>query len=80
VATATTPLNAPVPPSIDGVDRLYHQLAKIHTITIVQLAKCVCWCRSDSTSSPIHARAGWLRPVVDPFVVRMASPSTDFSP
>jgi hypothetical protein len=30
------------PPSIDWVDRLYHQLAEIHAITTAQLAECTC--------------------------------------
>jgi hypothetical protein len=28
----TEPLNAAYPPTADGVDRLYHQLAEIHAI------------------------------------------------
>jgi hypothetical protein len=33
----------------DGVDRMYHQLAEIHTIATAQLANCAGWCRTDST-------------------------------
>jgi hypothetical protein len=41
-ATMAKPLNASPPPTIDGVDRLYHQLAEIHAITITQLVECAC--------------------------------------
>jgi hypothetical protein len=51
------PLNAPLPPSADGVDMLYHQLAEIHAITATQLVECARWRPSDPTSSPVHARA-----------------------
>jgi hypothetical protein len=37
-AAVAKPLNASIPPTADGVDRIYHQLAKIHVITIAQLA------------------------------------------
>jgi hypothetical protein len=53
------PLNALPPPSTDGVDRLYCQLAEIHTIIAAQLAEYARWHRSDPTSSPVHARASW---------------------
>jgi hypothetical protein len=53
------PLNTSPPPTIDGVDRLYLQLAEIHDIAAVQLAKCTCWRWSDPTSSLVHARATW---------------------
>jgi hypothetical protein len=33
MASTVTPLNPLPPPSSDGVDRLYRQLAKIHAIT-----------------------------------------------
>jgi hypothetical protein len=33
-------LNASPPPTADGVDKLYRQLAEIHTIAIAQLADC----------------------------------------
>jgi hypothetical protein len=55
VAAVATPLNALPPPFADGVDRLYHQLVE-----------CAHWHRSDSTSSPVHARAGWQKPIVEP--------------
>jgi hypothetical protein len=40
VAVAATSLNPSPPLSVDWVNRLYHQLAKIHTIITAQLAKC----------------------------------------
>jgi gamma-glutamylcysteine synthetase len=51
-------LNASPSPTADGVDKLYHQLAEIHTIAARQLAECARWCHSDSTPSPIQARTG----------------------
>jgi hypothetical protein len=42
--------------SADGLDRMYHQLAKIHTIAAAQLAECAHWHRTDST--PRSVRAG----------------------
>jgi hypothetical protein len=33
------PIDLP-PPATDGVDRMYHQLAEIHTITAMQLVEC----------------------------------------
>jgi hypothetical protein len=75
------PLNAPLPPSADGVDMLYHQLAEIHAITATQLVECARWRPSDPTSSPVHARASWQRPNVEPSAARMAPPPpTNFSP
>jgi hypothetical protein len=80
VAIVATPLNALPPPSTDGVDRLYHQLAEIHAITATKLVECACWCQSALASSPIHARAGWQRPVAEPSTTRTTSPPADFSP
>jgi hypothetical protein len=45
--------------SANGVDRLYHQLVDIHTNATVQLMDCACWRRTDPTSIPVNARAGW---------------------
>jgi hypothetical protein len=44
-AIAKSP-STPPPLPADGVDRMYHQLAEIHTITVMQLAKCAHWCWS----------------------------------
>jgi hypothetical protein len=40
VAVVATPLSTLPPPSTDKEDRLYHQLADIHTTTTTQLAEC----------------------------------------
>jgi hypothetical protein len=65
-------LNATPPPTADGVDKLYHQLAEIHAIVAAQQAECARWCHSDSTPGPVqaktsqqrlmrcHPRQGWL--------------------
>jgi hypothetical protein len=42
-ATVAKPPNSSPPPTADGVDRLYHQLAEIHTITTTQLMECAHW-------------------------------------
>jgi hypothetical protein len=55
---AAKALNASHPPTIDGVDKLYHQLAEIHAIADAQLAECTHWRRSDSTPKLILARTG----------------------
>jgi hypothetical protein len=79
--TAATPLNALPPPSVDGMDMLYHQLVEIHTIATAQLVECAHWRRFDPTSSPVYARASWQRPIVEPSAARMAPPpTTDFLP
>jgi hypothetical protein len=44
----------------DELDRMYHQLAEIHTITTTQPGKCTRWRRVDST--PLSARVGTSRP------------------
>jgi hypothetical protein len=56
-AAMAKPPNASPPPTIDGMDRLYRQLAEIHAIAAVQLAECTRWRWSDPTSSLVHARA-----------------------
>jgi hypothetical protein len=43
-ATTAKPLSAPPLLIVDGVDKMYHQLAEIHTITAAQLAECAHWC------------------------------------
>jgi hypothetical protein len=50
---AAKSLNASQPPTIVGVDKLYHQLVEIHAIAAAQLAECTSWHRSDSTPSAI---------------------------
>jgi hypothetical protein len=40
---ATRPPKASPPPTTDRVDKMYCQLAEIHTITVAQLAECACW-------------------------------------
>jgi hypothetical protein len=55
-AVAKPPRTSP-PLTADGVDKMYHQLAKIHAITAVQLAECAHLRRSDSTPSPVWAGA-----------------------
>jgi hypothetical protein len=49
-------LNTSPPPTIDGVDKLYHQLAEIHTIATAQLAECARSRCSDSTPRPVWTR------------------------
>jgi hypothetical protein len=54
------PPNAPPPPSTDGANRLYHQLAEIHAIATAQLAECACWHRTSPTPNTAYAGAsGW---------------------
>jgi hypothetical protein len=66
-SAVASPLSVPSPPSADGVDKLYRQLAAIHAIATAQLAECAYWRRSDSTASPIHAGADWQRLAMEPF-------------
>jgi hypothetical protein len=54
-ATAAKTLSTSPPLTSDGVDKMYHQLAEIHTIATMQLVECARWHRSDSTPS-------WFRP------------------
>jgi hypothetical protein len=42
-AASATPLNALVPPSTDGMGKLYCQLIKIYAIAPVLLAECTHW-------------------------------------
>jgi hypothetical protein len=41
--------------TIDGVDKMYHQLAEIHAIAVVQLVERARWRQSDSTLSSARA-------------------------
>jgi hypothetical protein len=80
VAIVATPINVLPPPSTDGVDKLYRQLAEIHTIIAAQLGECTHLHLSDPTFSLVHARAGWRMNIAEPAVSRMASPPSSFSP
>jgi hypothetical protein len=46
---AARPLKASPPPTADGVDKMYRQLAEIHAIVVVNLAECVRWRWSNPT-------------------------------
>jgi hypothetical protein len=48
-------LSALPPATVDGVDRMYHQLTEIHAIAPTQLAEGARWCRSDPASSLVRA-------------------------
>jgi hypothetical protein len=48
---AANALNASPPHTTDGMDKLYYQLAEIHTIATAQLAESAHWHHSDSTPS-----------------------------
>jgi hypothetical protein len=79
-ATMAKPLSASLPLTVDGVDKMYCQLVKIHAIAATQLAYCASWRRSDSTHSVVWARISPLKPIVMPSTVRLASsPPIDFS-
>jgi hypothetical protein len=41
-ATMAEPLNTSSPPTLDGVDMLFHQLVEIHAIATAQLTECAC--------------------------------------
>jgi hypothetical protein len=51
------PLKTPPLPSINVVDRLCHQLAEIHAITVTQLVEYACWRGLEPTSSLVHTKA-----------------------
>jgi hypothetical protein len=57
-ATAAKPLSSSPPLTVDGVDKMYHQLLEIHIIVVVQLVECARWRRSNTTPSPVQARTG----------------------
>jgi hypothetical protein len=53
----------------DGLDRMCHQLAEIHTITATQLEECTHWRRVDSTPLSAQVGASRLRSGVAPLLV-----------
>jgi hypothetical protein len=80
-AVMTKALSVSPPPTADGLDKMYHQLAEIHAITITQLTKGARWHCSDSTPSLVWTRTDWRRPDEMPSMTRMAPPpSTNFFP
>jgi hypothetical protein len=69
------------PPTADGVDKLYHQLAQIHAIAAAQLAECACWHRSEQAPSLVQVESGRQGPNATPSAMRIAPlPPTEFSP
>jgi hypothetical protein len=71
MAIAARPLKASPPPTTDRLDKMYHQLVEIHTITVVYLVECARWRHSNPTFDAAHAGGGWRGPHL-----RL----TDFSP
>jgi hypothetical protein len=71
-AAAAKPLSTSPPLTANRVDKMYHQLVEIHTITTAQLAECGHWCRSDSTPSKVRASTSRPRPIVMPSMIRLA--------
>jgi hypothetical protein len=61
-AAAAKPLSTSHPLTIDGVDKMYHQLVEIHAIADAQLAEYACWRWSDSTPSLVRAGTGLPSP------------------
>jgi hypothetical protein len=79
-AAAAKPPSTSPPLIINGVDKMYHQLAEVHAIVATQLADCAQRHQSDPTSSPIRVGIGWQKPATIPSALRLAlSPPTDFS-
>jgi hypothetical protein len=74
-ATVANPLSASPPLTVNGGDRMYHQLVEIHAIAATQLAECAHWHQSRATTSPVWARAGRQRPTVTPSATGLASMS-----
>jgi hypothetical protein len=66
------PLSASPVLTVDGVDKMYHQLAEIHAIVATQLAECARWRRADSTPSPVQAETSRQRPAATPYMIRIA--------
>jgi hypothetical protein len=58
-AVAARPLKASPPPTVDGVDKMYCQLAEIHALAATQLVECIHWHRSNSTSNVAHTGVDW---------------------
>jgi hypothetical protein len=71
-AAAAKPLSTSPPFTTDGVDKMYCQLAEIHTIAVVKQAECAHWHRSNSTPTPVWARASRQRPTAMPSEARVA--------
>jgi hypothetical protein len=60
MAVAAAVLDTLPAPSIDGVDKVYHQLKDIRSITTSQQAKNSLQCRAEvSVSRPGRSKAGW---------------------
>jgi hypothetical protein len=74
-ATATMPPKASPPPTADGVNKMYRQLAEIHAITAAQLAECTRWCRSNPTPNTAQTGIGWREPATEPSTTRTAPPA-----
>jgi hypothetical protein len=68
VVVVATLLDMLPPPSIDGVNKLYHHLGEILTIAAAQQAECIRWCSAikESTSSPARSRADSQKATVEP--------------
>jgi hypothetical protein len=80
-AAVAKPPNVPSPPSTNGANSLYRQLAEIHAIAAVQLAKCARWHRSSPTPSMSYVGASGSGTIMEPSTARMAPPPpTSFSP
>jgi hypothetical protein len=80
-AAVAKPPSASPPLTTDEVDKMYCQLAEIHTIATVQLAECAHWLRSDSTPGPVWAETSQSTPIMMPSTIKLVpSPPTDFSP
>jgi hypothetical protein len=80
-AIAARPPKVAIPPTTDGVDKIYHQLVEIHALTAAQLAECARWRRSNPTSNAAHASGDWRGPTMESSTMRTVPlPLTDFSP
>jgi hypothetical protein len=66
--------------TVDGVDRMYRQLVKIHAIATTQLVKFAHWCWTDPIDYSAQAGTSRPRPDMNPSTIRLApSAPTDFS-
>jgi hypothetical protein len=63
--------SASPPLTMDRVDRMYHQLAKIHAIITMQLAECAHWRPTNSTRHLAQAGTSRPRPNMAPSTVRL---------